>query len=333
MIAELSAEKCDQLVDEFKRDERKKLLWFIFDAYSDRDPVGAVRVFINHPDLMEADPNNPTTYTLQASIAKKLSNDPVKASIWLEGNRDKLGNSIIAPIASKAIISGFAKTSPDQALEMASKLGFSASETASILGEAPKSAEERSALLGALRGNTNDPKMLKGVLTAMAPNLLLGGTDQALEWIESNQLTPAEAAAILAGTDNSGLKRQSMSTDPDSNIPQDTGRWLSTLGDLAGEAGQPQVERVMSAWCAADYQAAGEWLLTRKDGPATRAAIAAFAETAAPYDPEGASHWVETLPRDARRKAAAGKVVQEWLAIDPAAARNFAVREGLRPGF
>ena len=45
-----------------------------------------------------------------------------------------------------------------------------------------------------------------------------------------------------------------------------------------------------------DHRAAGEWLTALQDGPAKPIAVAAFAKTVAPYDPDIAAQWAMTLP-------------------------------------
>jgi hypothetical protein len=58
---------------------------------------------------------------------------------------------------------------------------------------------------------------------------------------------------------------------------------------------------LVEQWTRNDYKAAGEWIGTLADGPAKNAAIKSFAKTVAPYEPEAAAQWANSLPAGKER--------------------------------
>jgi len=88
----------------------------------------------------------------------------------------------------------------------------------------------------------------------------------------------------------------------------------------------------MERWTEKDYQAAGTWLTQAADGPAKQAAVASYAKTVAPYEPETAAQWAITLPPGRTRIIALQTVYEKWPKNDPAAkeaAEAFAEKHGI----
>ena len=88
---------------------------------------------------------------------------------------------------------------------------------------------------------------------------------------------------------------------------------------------------LVKTWTRQDYKAAGEWINSTGDGPARQAAVSAYAVTVAPYEPESAAQWAETLPAGKDRDEALEAIHSEWQKKDTAAAQEFARKHGIAP--
>ena len=89
---------------------------------------------------------------------------------------------------------------------------------------------------------------------------------------------------------------------------------------------------MMERWTEKDYQAAGTWLTQAADSPAKQAAVASYAKTVAPYDPETAVQWAVTLPPGRTRLIALQTIYQKWPKEEPAdkaAAEAFAEKHDI----
>lgn len=124
--------------------------------------------------------------------------------------------------------------------------------------------------------------------------------EETLLWLKNAGLTKDELAMMVEGM------------EPAASTYKDTGEWLEWSMNQAPEVAITKVSGTMESWTKSDYKAAGGWLIGLPDGPFKRAAVVGYAGAAAPYDPEGASAWVATLPVGPERNQLARRVLENW---------------------
>ena len=93
-----------------------------------------------------------------------------------------------------------------------------APQVASRLAAAATTAEERNALLGALRGVAEKSHLVGATLTSLAYGVANDGFDDASAWLATAKLDDAERESFL-----NGLGQHAMGDD--------TGKWLDWMGE------------------------------------------------------------------------------------------------------
>ena len=81
--------------------------------------------------------------------------------------------------------------------------------------------------------------------------------------------------------------------------------------NLEGQTVAGPVRDLVGEWTQQDYVSAGKWLSAFPDGPAKSAAVEAYAEAVAEYEPHVAAQWAMTLPPGRARDSPCG-VYQNW---------------------
>jgi hypothetical protein len=307
LIAELRA--CDTL----DRDMRRGVLGLAIMTLAERQPESALALFTESSDLVEAE--GMMEHVLAQAIEKLAESNPNAALEWLRANGKKFPD-LIGENTRLAVVAGAAKLDPKLALGLADELDLvddnRAPQVAARLAAAATTAEERSALLAALRGAAENNDLVSATLTSLASGLANDGFDDASAWLATAKLDDAERESFL-----NGLGQYSMG--------EDTGKWLDWMGDqLPPDQQATRIGRIVGAWTTRDHQAAGEWIRQTSDGPVKETAVAAYAETVAPYEPAAAAQWALTLPAGERRTELIEQIHEEWKKKDEAAAADFA---------
>ncbi|RYD21997.1 MAG: hypothetical protein EOP88_09450, partial [Verrucomicrobiaceae bacterium] len=207
------------------------------------------------------------------------------ASSALEWLRDKGGKlpDIINEAARFKVLSTVAASDPQRAFREIGNLGIPHPQDAiGAIMRAGNTPAQRLAVIAALRGHLAtlpDERKKKeqsdAALAHLAQSAVYGGDKVAKEWIVAAKFTPTEMQAFAKAISER------------SSDPKEIGGWVECLSSAGAEifSGQP-VQRMISHWTRNDYRAAGEWLLGTPDGPAKQAAVRAYAETVAHYEPE-----------------------------------------------
>lgn len=307
LIAELRA--CDTL----DRDMRRGVLGLAIMTLADRQPESALALFTESSDLVEAE--GMMEHVLAQSIEKLAETHPNAALEWLRANGKKFPD-LVGDRTRLAVVAGAAKLDPKLALGLADELELvddnRAPQVAARLATAAATAEERNALLAALRGVAEKSHLVGATLTSLASGVANDGFDDASAWLATAKLDDAERESFL-----NGLGQHAMGDD--------TGKWLDWMGDqLPPDQGATRIGRIVGEWTTRDHQAAGEWIRQTADGPVKEAAVASYAETVAPYEPATAAQWALTLPAGERRNELIGQIHEEWKKKDEAAAADFA---------
>ena len=208
-------------------------------------------------------------------------------------------SGFVNDMARQQALAGLAQAAPERALRsIIDQKSDPADETnrfdsARFAGSIAQRAN-RDSLLAALRKVTSDPpapgtekkveSLRHSVLTGIGSQLVRGGFDTAVPWLESSTLSPEEKTKVLAGV-TGGL----YATDP---TP-----WLGWMQkNLPAEQLEEHTNGIIRQWTQRDYNAVGTWLNTQPAGPAKDAATLSFAETLLPHEPEAAQRWIDTLP-------------------------------------
>jgi len=264
---------------------------------------------------------------LSTSLACWAEDDPLAALKWVRHHGGKYSD-LITEDTKLGMISGAAVQYPKFAFKLIAELGLNDAEHA-IQGvvDAAKTDRERSATLAGLRGylaTVTDESAREETASRAIHGLALGivreGFEAARQWLDTAQLTPAEFEFF---TD--GLTPLAKSAD--------NGRWVEWLGTtLPPSQSDEKIRGYVSAWTQIDYKAAGKWLSTASDGQVKNAAICAYAETVARYEPQVAAQWALTLPVGDERDATLKQILANWPRNDQAsidAAAAFAKENGI----
>ncbi|MFT4177127.1 MAG: hypothetical protein QM627_10790 [Luteolibacter sp.] len=257
---------------------------------------------------------------IQVALSHHANDNPVEAVAWLKKHAEKFPY-LINDQAKHSLLGSIAQKDPFLALSFLSEISPSdAGSTLSVIVQYAKTPEQQLMMLEHLRtmeksGDSNN--QIRSSKDALYSQVAESGFDAAQSWMKSANLTPDETQNLAAFLHY----RQTQ---------QDTGKWLdwvekskpvdsSYLSNIA--------KRLVTDWTENDYLAAGQWLVEAKDGPLKEAAVDSYIRTIAPYDPETATQWAETLPEKKRKPAY--EAIHRKIK-DPAAAAAYAETHGLK---
>jgi hypothetical protein len=302
---------------------RSDILAFVIMTSADSYPEVAVAMYVESADLMEA--SNLRGQVISAALGRWAEKDPNAALAWIRKNSDQ-HSDVVDDDTRQAVLSGVAKKDPSAAFGLIDQMEFEDPETAvhAIMISGGTDAEGRTAVLKALREHLAgiadaDEREMTGsdALELMARTIDTEGFDSLSGWIEDAKLTQEEKEQFSAGLTYFTTK-------------QETGKWVEWLAaNLSEEQMGDPVRELVSEWTQQDYQSAGKWLGTVADGPARVAAVEAYAEAVAEYDPQVAAQWALTLPPGEDRENSLRAVHDNWPADDPNGAAAFAREHGL----
>ncbi|MDB6076440.1 MAG: hypothetical protein JWO82_187, partial [Akkermansiaceae bacterium] len=258
------------------------------------------------------------------TLEKLAGSNPQQALDWVERNKTD-HPELIDDLTKVGILSGIAKSDASLAFSSLEKFGMSENPQAlERIGGGASSAEERSAVLAAMRDYTNRAGSeeerqiaMKSTLAGMAAQFSQAGFDSASKWLETEKLSPEEAAGLSGGIDASLAKG-------------DTGRWIDWMsGVLPVDQLGTKVDELVKFWTQEDYRSAGAWLENVPEGATRDAAVKAYAGTVASADPGVAAQWALTLPAGDERTNLMKNIYGEWKKQDERAAGDFARDNGI----
>lgn len=302
---------------------RGNIIGFSIMTLATDHPEAAVALYAESAGLVnEADIGG---HVIAAALEKWAESDPLRAMEWLRANGDRdPGLEGDGPL--HGVLAGAAVQDPVLAFGMLKDLELvdSVSAVHAIMGTGHQSLEQRTAVMEALRGHLagisdemEREETGASALEMFARSADQGGFDELTGWMESVDFTAGEKERFAGGLTYYTTRG-------------DTGRWIEWLdGNLSGaDVGNP-VRELVGEWTQQDYLSAGTWLSEAADGPAKLAAVEAYAEAVAEYEPEIAGQWAMTLPEGTRRESALRAVYQNWPEGDPEGAAEFARGHGL----
>lgn len=327
-MMQLDAEQLKTLVAELRADPglddemRNGIVGFSIMMLANDHPASALALFTESSDLFKnADMSE---HIVASALSRWAQDDPMAALDWIRKN-SKQHPDLVTDQTRRAVVEGAARQDPKLAFQLMGELEMKDSSNAAqnIAGAAQTSAE-RSALLAALRENSKNAtdknasgEIAKSTLQGLGQKLAGDGYESSAAWLASAGLTGDESKSIADGLSWWQTKG-------------DTGKWIDWMADkLPADQLNGKVTDMVTNWTRQDYKAAGEWINGTKDGPARQTAVRSYAVTVAPYEPESAAQWAETLPAGKDRDGVVKSVYDEWAKKDKAAAEAFGKRNGL----
>ena len=219
-----------------------------------------------------------------------------------------------------------AQWDPYQALQLIRESKTAArSSLLKAFSQAGQTADERTEILEAMRSvaQLEDDLARQSILQReVMIGLARSHSDESFQaiqtWMEAAALTREEKEQFAAG-----LLYE--------NVKEDPARWMEWLAEnvsprkIAGVIGD-----LMGQWTQQDYLAAGNWLAQQPDGLTRSAAVRSYAVTVAPYEPETAAQWAQTLPLGKERDSTLEKIHSSWPLHDAAGAAAFAIAHGIK---
>lgn len=320
LIAELRANK------ELKDETREGLISFAIMTLSNDHPQAALALLTESADLFKE--NGMGKHVVSSSLTKWANDDPLAALEWVRKNSGKFPD-LITDDAKRGLISGAAVSDPKLAFKLIGELGIK--ETSSPVSEiidAAKTAEDRTAVLGALREHlatiaNEDTRQsaANNAVAALARSVVKEGFESGTKWIAAANLSPAELESFASALSYSDKKGE-------------TGQWIEWIGkNLPSEKSDDPIRNIVRNWTRDDFQAAGEWLTRAPEGPTKNTSVRSYAETVSKYEPETAGQWAMTLPPGKDRDQTLKRIYHNWPKGDDAAkqaAAAFAKEHGIK---
>ncbi|MEK7950902.1 hypothetical protein [Luteolibacter soli] len=281
VIAEL---KDSQDLDD---DMRRGIVGFSIMMLANDQPEAAIAIYTESSDMKGLEEMGP--HVIASALGKWSEKDPVAAMEWVKKNAEKYPN-LVTEDTKTAILAGAAKQDPKLAIGMADDLGLKEqSRVANGLASSARTSEERNALLQTLRAEKDKADLTKTTLMSLGGQLTNEGFESSQAWLSSAKLSKEETQSIAQGISSW-------------QAGADTGKWIEWMdGKVPDDTLTQKTDEMVRQWTRNDYKSAGEWIGTLKDGAAKDSAIKSFAKTVAPYEPEAALQWANSLPEGKER--------------------------------
>ncbi len=268
---------------------RGEIIAFSVLMLASEHPEAALAIFIESSGIPQMDGMG--DQVVSAALGKWAERDPVAALDWIRGHSEKHAD-LVTDTTKSAVIAGAAKQDPKLALRLLDELKLEDDfQVARSLAMAAKSPEDSAVLLAALReGGDEHRDLLHSVLGSMARQMTSESFDEAQQWLATAKLSDTEIARFA----------ESISPWP-TNV--DTGKWIDWMAvKLPADQRDNRISPMVAHWTRQDHKAAGEWINSSPEGPAKMVAVKSFARTVAPFEPETALQWANTLPAGKERE-------------------------------
>ncbi len=320
-VLELNAAQLKTLIAEIRNvpeldeETRGELTGFAIMMLANDHPQVALALFSEASDLLTD--VRMKNHLVPAALARWAQDDPLAALDWFQQH----GKDIEMPDHAKnAMVGAMVKSDPDHALQLIGELKLDPGNALATLVGSAGNDEERTQLLAKARDylaklpEQDRRKAETSAYSRLGTQLSQGNFESAARWLAEADLDDTEKSAFANGI-HANL------------IDGKTDRWIGWVAEnLPPEEAAEKISGLVQGWTRKDYVAAGTWLAAQPDGPTKAAAVASFAETVGPHDPESAANWAKTLPAEKRREIL-HKVHRQI--PDPAAAEAFASRHGI----
>ena len=265
---------------------RGDMIGFSIMMLANEQPEAAIAIYTESSDIKGL--KGMGSHVVTMALGKWAEKDPIAAMEWVKKNSEK-HSDVINDQTKTAILAGAAKQDPKLALGMVKDLDVKEdSQVAQSLARSARTPEERSALLQTLRSETKG-ELSERTLNSLGGTLTSEGFESSQAWLSSAKLSEKETEAIAQGISSW-------------QAGADTGKWLEWMnGKVSEHTLTRKTDELVRQWTQNDYRAAGEWIGTLADGTAKTAAIKTYAKTVAPYEPEAAQQWANSLPAGKER--------------------------------
>lgn len=305
-------------------DTRENLICYSIALLGDDYPAAALALFAESADLLKDSLTGASV--VSSTLATWAKQDPAAALEWVK-NHAAIHPEVANEDAKQSVVAGAAENDPRLALKIISEMQVEDSASAiQLLVESGKSADQRSAILSALRDylttlpESEREDVLQESLETMGRSLTNESFEATQSWIARAALSREESAQFAAGLSYF-------------NTGGDTDRWIGWIAkNLPEDEMADSVDNLVSQWTQQDYQAAGKWLAAAPEGPAKQAAVGAYAQTVAEYEPLTAVQWALTLPAGPEREETLEGIYHNWPETDKEAATAFAKEHGIDLG-
>jgi hypothetical protein len=307
---------------EISNETRGNIIAFAIMSLAGDHPEAAVSMFAEASDLM--DDSMLGEHVIASALNRWAELDPAAALDWVRNN--STAHPEILGDTHTVVLAGVARNNPKLAFELAGGLAPDQAMNAinAIVITGHDDPVQRSAVLTALREHlttvqdeSERQEIRANALEMLARTADKEGFDSLTKWMESAAFTPQEKGEFAAGLTYFTTKN-------------DTGKWVEWMaGNLPAESLRDPVRETVGEWTQQDYVSAGQWLSSAPEGPARTAAVEAYAEAVAEYEPQVAAQWAMTLPPGPGRDSTLKAVYQNWPASDPEGAAAFAREHGL----
>ena len=287
------------------------------------DPQSALTLVGEFSDLLVK--GSLRSELLSESLSNLATTQPTAAWQWVRRNVAKFPELADDAITSE-VIRGAAKNDPRSAFKLSSEMDLSDSDAAikAIMEAGSATAVTRTAALTALREHLStlpDPADQEGIrrsaLASLAENIDPQGIEAMAGWIAKSKFTAEEKQQFASGLNYFSTR-------------QDTGRWIEWLAtNLPADGVSKPVGDLIGQWTQQDYKGAGTWLAAAAESPAKQAAVHAYAEAVAEYEPKVAEQWAMTLPAGPLRQDTLKVIYRNWPSNDPQGAYAFATDHGM----
>jgi hypothetical protein len=308
---------------------RKEMISFSIMMLAQQHPQTALTIFTESADLLDENPMS--KHVLSSALSQWAKDQPLEALEWIKTNAEK-HPELVTEDAKRAVINGAAENDFGLAFQLSSELKLTAADDSILwtLARSAKTPERQADFLVSLRKHAASmpdkeaaAKLINSGIGTLFSTVADGGFDKTMEWMKTSGINADETTALIKRMD-----RLSYHT-----TKADTGKWLDWISTNAGQAGEADksenaTRNLVRNWTENDYKAAGEWLASSPAGPHKETATIAYLETVAPYDPDVAAQWAETLTGD-KKTTALQKIHQALENKNPEAAEDFATKHGI----
>ena len=302
---------------------RKNMIGFSIMMLAQQHPQTALAIFTESSDLMEDNPMG--KHVLSSALTQWAKDQPLEAVEWIKKNSEK-HKDLVTDDAKRAVIAGAAQKDFGLAFQLAAEIKMSAQDGSLLhtMARAATTPERQAEFLAAIRKQAaglpdkdEAGKMLQSGVKLLFSKISEGGYEKTMDWMKSANLDPKESADLMEGLNYHTTKT-------------DTGKWLDWIStqSASGEKPAEATRDLVRNWTQNDYKAAGEWLAKSPAGPQKETAVISYLETVAPYDPDVAAQWADTLSGD-KKTDAMRRIHGVLTHKDKAAAEDFAKRHGL----
>ncbi|HVJ46404.1 MAG TPA: hypothetical protein VM511_08475 [Luteolibacter sp.] len=326
-MASLDTAQIKTLIDTVRADAtlsdqmRYGLIGFAIENLANSHPKAALELLTASSDLLPK--GMMAQQTVSSALGRWAKDSPEAALEWVRANQSKFPE-LLDERSKQGLITGTAANDPKLAFSLIKELGMQDSKIYADLARSMKDPGERDAFIKLFREHVTDLSGSKRVtvLNEAMQNLYYNrGTESFASfstWFDSTTPSPAEIESVASGV---------LSSPKPSDMPAIMG-WA--YKNLTIEKSGSSIRNAVSQWTHADYQAAGQWLVSAPEGPVKNESIRAYAQTVAPYEPQTAEQWALTLPADKARELTLKAIHHNWPKADEAGKAAFAEKHGIK---